>query len=113
MDIGSAVGREKRGVSAEELLALPDYEDSPLFSEADRAALALADAMTATPAAVSDGLFARLRPHFDDAQLVELAAGIAQENFRARFNIAFAIEAEGFSEGAACAVPAPAPRSGR
>jgi hypothetical protein len=35
---------------------------------------------------------------------VELTAAIAWENFRARFNRGFGIDAEGFSEGAACSV---------
>ncbi|MGI8913510.1 MAG: carboxymuconolactone decarboxylase family protein [Chloroflexota bacterium] len=56
------------------------------------AALELADAMTAMPADVPDALFARLRTHFDEPQLVELAATAALENFRARFNRAFRIE---------------------
>ena len=50
-----------------------------------------------------------LVPHFekmlyDNAQLVELTATIAWENYRARFDHAFGIEAQGFSEGAFCAV---------
>jgi hypothetical protein len=36
--------------------------------------------------------------------MVELASVIAWENFRARFNRGFGIEAEGFTEGAACLV---------
>ena len=49
--------------------------------------------MSAQPADVSDELFAAVRQHFTDAQLVELAATIAMENYRARFNRAFDIEA--------------------
>jgi alkylhydroperoxidase family enzyme len=62
--------------------------------------------MTATPVEVSDALFARLREKFTEAQLVELTASIAWENYRARFDHAFGIEAENFSEGAFCALPA-------
>ena len=51
--------------------------------------------MTATPPSVTDELFARLRAYYDDAQLVELAAIVAQENFRSRFNTTFRIESEG------------------
>ncbi len=36
--------------------------------------------------------------------MVELTSAIAWENFRARFNRGFGIEAEGFTEGAACPV---------
>lgn len=67
--------------------------------------LAYADAMTNTPAEIPDNLFTGLRSRFDDAQLVELTTNIAWENYRARFNHAFGLEAEGFSEGAVCALP--------
>ncbi len=67
--------------------------------------LTYADAITNTPVEVPKTLFAKLREHFDEAQLVELTAAIAWENYRARFNHAFGIEAEGFSEGAFCALP--------
>ncbi|HEV7214674.1 MAG TPA: hypothetical protein VGP33_06075 [Chloroflexota bacterium] len=52
--------------------------------------------MTAAPADVPDALFARLRAHFDEPQLVELAATVALENFRARFNRAFGVEPNSF-----------------
>jgi len=65
--------------------------------------LEYADAMTQTPVEVSDALFARLRGRFSDRQLVELTSAIAWENYRARFDHAFGIEAENFAEGAVCA----------
>jgi alkylhydroperoxidase family enzyme len=61
--------------------------------------------MSSTPVEVSDGLFAALREHFDDAQLVELTHLIALENMWGRFNLALGIGAAGFSEGMVCAVP--------
>jgi len=66
--------------------------------------LEYADAMTHTPVEVSDALFARLRGRFSDTQLVELTSAIAWENYRARFDHAFGIEAENFTEGAVCAL---------
>ena len=66
--------------------------------------------MTRTPVTVPEELFAALRRHFDDAALVELTAAIAWENFRSRFNRVFDVTAQGFSEGAYCALPAPGPR---
>jgi len=68
-------------------------------------ALAYADSMTRTPTEISDALFAELRKHFDEAQLVELTATVAWENYRARFNHAFGIESANFTEGAVCALP--------
>ena len=61
--------------------------------------------MTTTPVEVPDALFVLLRQQFNESQLVELTAAIAWENYRARFNHALDIEAQGFSEGAFCALP--------
>jgi alkylhydroperoxidase family enzyme len=52
--------------------------------------------MTSTPACVTDELIVRLREHFTEKQLVELTAAIAFENYRARFNSAMGIPAEGY-----------------
>ena len=86
--------------------ALPRYESSALFSETEKLALEYADAMTQTPVEVPDALFAMLREKFTDAQLVELTATLAWENYRARFDHAFGVEAEGFTQGSYCAMPA-------
>jgi alkylhydroperoxidase family enzyme len=67
--------------------------------------------MTRTPATVTDELYASLRNHFSERQLVELSATISWENYRARFNRTFAIAAEGFSEGQFCPLPEHAPQS--
>jgi hypothetical protein len=53
-------------------------------------------------------LFAELREHLDEVQLVELTSAIALENMRGRFNLALGIGEAGFSEGMVCAVPATA-----
>ena len=70
--------------------------------------LRLADAMTSTPAHIDDALFAALRTKFDEAQLTELASALAWENYRARFNRVFDVEAEDYSKGAFCPMPVPA-----
>lgn len=61
--------------------------------------------MTDTPALVPDALFDALRSHLDPAQLVELTAAIAWENFLARFSRGVALEPAGFAEGAFCPIP--------
>ncbi len=66
--------------------ALEEYATSPLFSETEKLVLEYADGMTQTPVEVSDALFAKLREKFTDAQLVELTATLAWENYRARFD---------------------------
>ena len=85
--------------------ALGEHATSPVFSEAEKLVLQYADAMTETPVEVSDALFAKLREKFTEAQLVELTSALAWENYRARFDHAFGIEAEGFTKGSYCAMP--------
>lgn len=80
--------------------------DDASFSALEQAVLAYASAMTAARVDVSDACFAALREHLDARQVVELTASIAWENYRARFNHALGMEAEGFSEGAYCPLPA-------
>ena len=70
---------------------MADFRASRLFSEQERVALEYAEEMSGTPVEVSDELFARLRGHYDEAQIVELTASIAYENYRARFNHALGI----------------------
>ena len=100
MDLHAAGGSEAE-VDPQTIASLPGYRESDRFSPAERTALALAEAATATPAAVTDGLFAAAREHFGEAELVELAAVIALENFRSRFNRVFDVEANGLY----CPVP--------
>ncbi len=71
------------------------WRDSDLFSLAERTALALAEAMTVTPADISEALFADVRAHYSEEQIVELTATIGLENYRARINRVFLIESEG------------------
>src|SRR5438552_300434 len=104
MDIGSAVGRAV-GVTETQLRDLPAYRTSASFSPLEKVVIEYAETMTHTPVDVPEALFAALRQHFNEAQLVELTAAIAWENYRARFAHALAIEAQGFSEGAFCILP--------
>lgn len=95
------------GISEQQLADLDTFEDSPAFSELEKRVLRYVAALTQTPAHVSEELFNSLREHFNPQQMVELATAIAWENWRARFNRGFGIEAEGFSEGAACPIHVP------
>jgi 4-carboxymuconolactone decarboxylase len=103
-DIASSIAREA-GVTEEQLLALPRYRESDEFTALEQLVLDYATAMSRTPTTVTDELFAALRKHFDERQLVELTNVIALENMRARFNSAFDMNPAGFSEGMVCAVP--------
>ena len=99
----------KTGISADQIANLGKYWSDINFSELERLVLQYADAMTQTPVEVPDGLFGRLRERFSEAELVELTSAIAWENYRSRFDHAFGIEGENFSEGAVCAMPVRAP----
>ena len=93
------------GISTEQIANLNHYRTDFNFSELERLVLEYADSMTRTPVDVSDALFARLREKSVEVELVELTSAIAWENYRARFDHAFGIEAENFAEGAVCALP--------
>ena len=98
------MGRNE-GIGDQQLFDLAHFETSPAFSELEKLVLRYADAMTNTPVEVPDALFAELRNHLSPQQMVELTSAIAWENYRARFDHAFGVEAGGFSGGAVCAVP--------
>jgi alkylhydroperoxidase family enzyme len=76
------------------------WQDSKLFSESERVALEYAEAITYTDRQVDDALFAEVKKHFTEPQIVELTAAIALENFRSKFNPPLRVEAQGF-----CLVP--------
>jgi alkylhydroperoxidase family enzyme len=103
-DIASSIAREA-GVTEAQLLALPRYRESGEFSDLERLVLDYATAMSRTPTTVTDELFAQMREHFDERQLVEMTNVIALENMRARFNSAFDMTVAGFSDGMVCVAP--------
>lgn len=101
--MNSAVGRQQ-GVSDEQLVDLAVFEISSQFSDQEKAVLRYAEGMTRTPANVPDAVFEELTRRFSTAQIVELTAMIALENFRSRFNRALNIESDSF-----CKLPADHP----
>jgi 4-carboxymuconolactone decarboxylase len=96
IDFGSAL-LEHEGAPQQQIAELPRWRESAVFSPLDKLVLEYAEALTRTPVEVSDELFARLREHFTERQLVELTAAITFENHRARMNHAFGIGAHGFA----------------
>jgi len=69
---------------------------SELFDDREKTALEYAEAITFTDRKVTEELFARVRAHFSEPEIVELTAAVALENFRSKFNVALGIEAQGF-----------------
>jgi len=92
----------RHGASAEKVeAALGDYRKSALLSVKEKLALELCERMTYTSKRVTDRFFNRLKRHYGEEELVELAAIVALENFRSKFNPVFAVESQGF-----CPLPA-------
>jgi alkylhydroperoxidase family enzyme len=83
-------------VSDNKLREITSFATSAHYAPAERAALAYAETMTITGQKVTDELFAEVRRHFSEAQVVELTAAVALENFRSKFNVALGIESQGF-----------------
>ena len=83
----------KAGLSDAKLRAVLG-EDRTLFNDAELLVIELADAMTDTPANISDDLYTRLRKEFSEEQLMQLGAQIAFENYRARWNRIFKVESD-------------------
>ena len=103
VDLGSQICRNS-GFSDEELLALPQYRQSGLFTEREKLALDYTAAVMRTPVEVTDELFARMQEYFSDKQMVEITALLTVVNLD-RFNAAFGIGSAGFSEGMVCVPP--------
>ena len=83
----------KAGPSDDKLRAVLS-EDRTSFNDTERLVIELADAMTDTPANVSDDLYTRLQKQFSEEQLMQLGAQIAFENYRARWNRIFNVESD-------------------
>ena len=95
IDLNSLLGA-RRGLDEAKLRALPEFEDSTLFSEREKAALGYAEAATRSDRRVDSARVARMRLHFDDQAIVELTALIAYQNMSSKFNAALGVPAQGF-----------------
>ena len=82
------------GLSDDEITAIREGKFDG-FPPEELALLKMADALADTPANVSDELYAELRQHFSEEQLIELGANAAMENYRARSNRVFNIGSDG------------------
>jgi AhpD family alkylhydroperoxidase len=94
----------QRGVDPQKVRDVPRWRDSKVYDDRERAVLEYAEAASATPAQVTEELMQRLHAHFSDEQIVELAAWVALENYRSRFNAGLGLRGQGFSDS--CRVPA-------
>ena len=90
----TAGGAMHMGVEEEKLAAIWEYRSSPLYSEAERMALDFALAAGAVPNDVTDEMFAQMRLHWSDNQIVEIVGVIAMFGFLNRWNDTFATPLE-------------------
>ena len=95
----TALGAKNFGVDDARLAAIWDYRTSPLFSEAERVALDFALAAASQPNDVSDELFAQLRAHWTDGQIVEILGVVAMFGFLNRWNDSLATPLEPVADG--------------
>jgi len=96
MDIRHAVG-VKVGVPAEKLADVQTYGSSPQFSERERAALDFGERTTRDDLEMTDACLVRLREHFTEPQIVELAFIIGYQVFASKFAKAFRLAPQGFA----------------
>lgn len=90
----TAHGAHERGVADEKIAALWSYQTDPQFSEAERAALALAQAGASHPNGATQAHFDALQGYFSDAEICEIVAVIATFGFLNRWNDTLATELE-------------------
>jgi len=82
----AAHGARVHGVAQEKIEAVWSYQDSPLFSEAERAAIGVAMKAGVIPNEVEDGDMETLRQYFSDTAVTEIVAVIAMFGFLNRWN---------------------------
>lgn len=74
------------GVDEEKLEAVWEFRTSPLFDDKERVALEFAIAAASQPNDVTDELFARMKQHWNEGQIVEIAGVVAMFGFMNRWN---------------------------
>jgi alkylhydroperoxidase family enzyme len=99
----TASNAAKGGGSSAKVEAVWEYEHSPMFSPAERAALAFAQAAGQSPSGVTDADMDELKAHYSPEQIVELLSVVSLYGFFNRWNDSLATPLEptprGFAEG--------------
>jgi alkylhydroperoxidase family enzyme len=90
----SAEAAHRSGVSAAKVEAVDHFRNSPLFTEAERAALDFTIAAASQPNGVTDAVFERMGKHWTESQIVEIAAVVAINGFLNRWSEIFRLELE-------------------
>ena len=90
----TAGGALRSGIPGEKVAAVWEYQSSPLYSEAERIALDFSTAAASVPNAVDDAMFAAMRRHWSEEQIVEILGVIALFGFLNRWNDSLATPLE-------------------
>ncbi len=88
----------QQGVDPRKVREVPRWRSSDVYDQRERTVLEYAEAATGTPVAIGEALVDRLHHFFSDEEIVELAAWVALENLRSRFNGGLGLRSEGFSD---------------
>jgi len=88
---GAALGL---GIEDKKLEAVWEFRTSPLFTDAERAALEVAIAAAAQPNAVTDDMFAELKKHWNEGQIVEIVGVVSLFGIMNRWNDSMATPLE-------------------
>ncbi len=90
----TAANSERYGVSLEKIDAVWEFETSPLFTEAERAALRFAVAAATVPDVVTDQIVTDLKSHYDDTEIIEIMGILCYYGWWNRWNPAMATRLE-------------------
>jgi uncharacterized peroxidase-related enzyme len=89
-----AVDARERGVDDAKVADIWDFERSPRYSDAERAALRFARDASLVPNEVTPARFEEVRRYWDDGQIVEILAVVGLFGFLNRWNDTMATELE-------------------
>ncbi len=90
----SLIAAKIHDVPQEKLDAIWEYQWNPLYTEAERVALDFALASGSVPNAVDEELFARMREHWTDDQIVQILGAVCLYGFLNRWNDSMATDLE-------------------
>ncbi len=82
----------RHGWNNDQIENLADFRNRADFTEAEKAAIELAERVTGDPHEVDDEFWAELRRHYDEGEIIELLAAIGLFNYFNRFNDALRME---------------------
>ncbi|QIZ78697.1 carboxymuconolactone decarboxylase family protein [Ferrimonas lipolytica] len=90
----SLIAAELHDVSHQKVLAVWEYQTSPLYTDAERVALDFALAAGSVPNAVDEPLMERMRQYWSEVQIVEILGAISLYGFLNRWNDSMATQIE-------------------